>query len=75
MMKMIGIQNEKKCAVVEAGADRNEMQILIQRLESIGLKVDWYGFDTDDDLQEQAKDLMNYYSAVLIVPTMGPKIG
>lgn len=73
----IGIQNGAVAsyAIVEAGADRNKVEKLVKELQSTGAEVAWYGFEMNDNLQEEIDDLLNYYDVVLVAATAGKKIG
>ena len=74
---MIGIQskNVETYAIVEAGADRNIINDLVNRLQMTGAIVHWYGFDQEDNLDKEIDDLSNYYDAVLVAAAAGKKIG
>ena len=73
----IGIQNGAAAsyAIVEAGADRDKVEKLVQELQSTGAEVAWYGFEMNDNLREEIDDLLNYYDVVLVAATAGKKIG
>lgn len=77
MVMMTGIQNKKveTYAIVEAGADRNVVNDLINRLQMTGAIVHWYGFDCGDNLDKEIDDLSNYYDAVLVAAAGDKKIG